>query len=165
MSKETDIALIRKQETELVFAEFNEFVAHSLGERIRERALRENLVIVVDIRTWDRQLYFIGLPGTTADNSEWVRRKFNLVRQTQKASYRAVLENKTDADHFLPRRGLDNADFVLAGGGFPIRVRGAGVIGCITVSGLHERDDHQLAVDGICEELGVDKTSYTLPPL
>jgi uncharacterized protein (UPF0303 family) len=165
MSKDTDIALIKKQETQLVFDEFNELVAHSLGERIRDRALREKLTIVVDIRTFDRQVYFMALPGTTADNAEWVRRKLNLVRQVQKSSYRAVLENKTDADHFLPRRGLDNADFVLAGGGFPIRVRGAGVIGCITVSGLHERDDHQVAVDGICEELGVDKTSYTLPPL
>jgi uncharacterized protein (UPF0303 family) len=165
MSRESDIALIKQQETELAFAEFNEFVAHSLGERIRERALRERLVLVVDIRTFDRQLYFTALPGTTADNSEWVRRKFNLVRQVQKSSYRAVLENKTEADHFLPRRGLDNADFVLAGGGFPIRVKGAGVIGCITVSGLHERDDHQVAVDGICAELGVDKAAYTLPPL
>lgn len=165
MSKDTDIALIKKQETQLVFDEFNELVAHSLGERIRERALREKLTIVVDIRTFDRQVYFMALPGTTADNAEWVRRKFNLVRQVQKSSFRAVLENKSDADHFLPRRGLDNADFVLAGGGFPIRVRGAGVIGCITVSGLHERDDHQVAVDGICEELGVDKSSYTLPSL
>lgn len=165
MSKDTDIALIKQQETQLVFNEFNELVAHSLGERIRERALREKLTIVVDVRTFDRQVYFMALPGTTADNAEWVRRKFNLVRQVQKSSYRAVLENKADADHFLPRRGLDNADFVLAGGGFPIRVRGAGVIGCITVSGLHERDDHQVAVDGICEELGVEKTSYTLPPL
>lgn len=165
MSKESDIALIKKQETELVFAEFDELVAHALGERVRERALREKLVIVVDIRTWDRQHYFMALPGTTADNSEWVRRKVNMVRQVQKSSYRAVLENKTDADHFLPRRGLDNADFVLAGGGFPIRVKGAGVIGCVTVSGLHERDDHQVAVDAICEELGVDKAPYTLPPL
>ncbi len=165
MSKDTDIALIKKQEAELIFAEFNELVAHSLGERIRERALRDKLVIVVDIRTWDRQHYFMALPGTTADNADWVRRKFNMVRQVQKASYRAALENTNGADHFLPRRGLDNADFVLAGGGFPIRVKGAGVIGCITVSGLHERDDHQVAVDGICEELGVDKASYTLPPL
>ena len=165
MTKEANIALIKRQETELVFSEFNELVAHSLGDRIRERALREKLVIVVDIRTWDRQLYFMALPGTTADNAEWVRRKANMVRQTQKASYRPVLENKTEADHFLPRRGLDNADFVIAGGGFPIRVKGAGVIGCITVSGLHERDDHQVAVDGICEELGVDKAPYTLPPL
>ena len=97
MSKDTDIALIKKQETQLVFDEFNELVAHSLGERIRERALREKLTIVVDIRTFDRQVYFMALPGTTADNAEWVRRKFNLVRQVQKSSYRAVLENKTDA--------------------------------------------------------------------
>jgi uncharacterized protein (UPF0303 family) len=165
MSNQTDIALIKKQETELTFTEFNELVAHSLGERIRERALREKLVIVVDIRTWDRQLYFMALPGTTADNADWVRRKFNMVRQVQKASYRPVLENTNGTDHFLPRRGLDNADFVLAGGGFPIRVKGAGVVGCITVSGLHERDDHQVAVDGICEELGIDKAPYTLPPL
>lgn len=165
MSRETDIALIRAQETELAFAQLDELVAHSLGERIRERALREKLVLVVDIRTWDRQLYFTALPGTTADNSEWVRRKFNLVRQVQKSSYRAVLENQTGADHFLPRRGLDNADFVLAGGGFPLRAKGAGVIGCITVSGLHERDDHQVAVDAICAELGIDKAAYTLPPL
>lgn len=165
MSNDADIALIKRQETELVFAEFNELVAHSLGERIRNRALRENLVVVVDIRTWDRQLYFMALPGTSADNSEWVRRKVGMVRQVQKASYRPVLENKTGVDHFQPRRGLDNADFVLAGGGFPIRVKGAGVIGCATVSGLHERDDHQLVVDAICEELGVDKAPYTLPPL
>ena len=111
MSNQADIALIKRQETELAFPEFDELVAHSLGERIRERALRENLVIVVDIRTWDRQLYFMALPGTTADNTEWVRRKFNMVRQVQKASYRPVLENKSDADHFLPRRGLDNADW------------------------------------------------------
>jgi uncharacterized protein (UPF0303 family) len=165
MSKEADIALIKKQETELAFDRFDELVAHSLGERIRARALKGGLVIVVDIRTFDRQLYFMSMPGTTGDNAEWVRRKFNLVRRVHKSSYRAVLENKTDADHFLPRRGLDDADFVLAGGGFPIRVAGAGVIGCITVSGLHERDDHQVAVDGICEELGIDKASYTLSPL
>lgn len=165
MSNDADIALIKRQETELVFTEFNELVAHSLGERIRERALRDKFAIVVDIRTWDRQLYFMALPGTTADNSEWVRRKVNMVRRVQKASYRPVLENASGVDYFQPRRGLDNADFVLAGGGFPIRVKGAGIIGCVTVSGLHERDDHQVAVDAICEELGVDKASYTLPPL
>jgi uncharacterized protein (UPF0303 family) len=165
MSNDNDIALIKRQETELVFSEFNELVAHALGERIRERALRENLVIVTDIRTWDRQLYFMALPDTSADNSEWVRRKANLVRRVQKSSYRVVLENKTGLDHFAPRRGLDNADYVLAGGGFPIRVKGVGVIGCATVSGLHERDDHQVVVDAICDELAIDKSNYKLSPL
>ncbi len=40
-------------------------------------------------------------------------------------------------------------DYTLAGGSFPIRVRGAGVIGAITVSGLSSDEDHQMVVDGI----------------
>jgi uncharacterized protein (UPF0303 family) len=36
------------------------------------------------------------------------------------------------------------------------------MIGCVTVSGLHERDDHALAVDAICEELGLDKKEFAL---
>jgi uncharacterized protein (UPF0303 family) len=52
---------------------------------------------------------------------------------------------------------------VLAGGGFPIRVKGAGMIGCLTISGLHERDDHAVAVDALCDELGLDKKEFALP--
>jgi uncharacterized protein (UPF0303 family) len=52
-----------------------------------------------------------------------------------------------------------------AGGGFPIRVKGAGLIGAITVSGLHERDDHGVVVAAICDHLGVDQTPLRLPPL
>ncbi len=165
MSREDDVKQIIAQEQGLVFSQFDEAVAFSLGSRVRERGLREQLGLVVDVRTWDRPLFYMALPGTSGDNVEWVRRKFNLVRRVMRSSYRVVLENKTEFDHFLPRRGLDNADYVLAGGGFPIRVKGAGMIGCITVSGLHERDDHQVAVDAICDELGLDKTPFTLPPL
>jgi uncharacterized protein (UPF0303 family) len=105
----------------------------------------------------------MALPPTTGDNQHWVRRKYNLVQRVSKSSYRVVLENTSGVDHFQPRRGLNDADFVLAGGGFPIRVTGAGMIGCVTVSGLHERDDHAVAVNAICDELGLDKKEFALP--
>jgi uncharacterized protein (UPF0303 family) len=54
---------------------------------------------------------------------------------------------------------------VMAGGGFPIRVKGIGVVGAVTVSGLHERDDHEVAVAAICDYLGVEKDSFALSPL
>ncbi len=40
---------------------------------------------------------------------------------------------------FAPYKALDVADYALAGGGFPIRVSGAGVIGAVIVSGLPQR--------------------------
>ncbi|SEP99974.1 Uncharacterized protein, UPF0303 family [Devosia sp. YR412] len=161
MAAAEDIALVKKQEQDLVLPEFNENVAFALGSAIRERALAEGLSLVVDVRSWDRQMFFSATDGTSADNAEWVRRKINTVRRFQRASYRMVLERGEVT--FTPMSGADPVDFVIAGGGFPIRVKGAGIIGCLTISGLPGRDDHGVAVDAICDHLGVDRAAYALP--
>jgi uncharacterized protein (UPF0303 family) len=56
--------------------------------------------------------------------------------------------------NLFERYGLPIADYASHGGCFPLRVVGAGVIGSVTVSGLPERADHQLAVEALCVELG-----------
>ncbi|RYE47053.1 MAG: heme-degrading domain-containing protein [Hyphomicrobiales bacterium] len=162
MATADDIAKIIEQERGLEFSEFNENVAFSIGVRVRERALRERLGLVVDVRTWDRQMFYAAMPGTTADNPNWVRRKINTVQRLLKSSYRVALEQNREDRLFAPNRALDGADFVLAGGAFPIRMKGFGPIGCITISGLHERDDHQVGVDAVAEELGLDKAAFAL---
>ena len=53
--------------------------------------------------------------------------------------------------------------YVLAGGGFPVTVKNAGVVGVIAVSGLPERDDHGVIVDALCEYLGKDARALALP--
>lgn len=161
MGKDTDIALVKRQEQELVLSQFDEAVAYALGSSIRERALAENLSLVVDIRTWDRQMFFSATAGTSADNAEWVRRKINSVRRFQRASYRLVLERGEGP--FSAQSGADSADYVIAGGGFPLRVTGAGIIGCLTISGLPGRSDHGVAVDALCDHLGRDRSEFALP--
>jgi len=165
MARDDDIKRLVEQEKTLVFPEFNEEIAFRIGSAIRVSAIAAGLGIVADVRTWERPLFYMALPGTTGDNPNWVRRKANTVRTLGKSTYRVVLEKTFEGDAFPPRRGLDNMDVVLAGGGFPIRVRGAGLIGAITVSGLHERDDHRVVVDAICDHLGADKAALALPPL
>jgi uncharacterized protein (UPF0303 family) len=160
MTIESDIALIKRQEQELVLSRLDEEVAFAIGAAVRERALREGLSLVVDIRTWDRQLFFSATAGTSADNAEWVRRKVNTVRRFQRASYRMVLE-RGEAP-FPPQAGADPADFVIAGGGFPLRVAGAGIVGSLTISGLPGRRDHAVAVDALCAHLGMSGADYAL---
>ena len=58
---------------------------------VRERAVREKLTLVADVRLWDRPLFFCAMPGTTGDNLNWVRRKANLVQRMLKSTYRVVL--------------------------------------------------------------------------
>jgi uncharacterized protein (UPF0303 family) len=165
MAVAEDIAKIIDQERGLVFAEFDEHVAFAIGSAIRERAVRETLGLVADVRLWDRPLFYCAMPGTTGDNPNWVRRKANLVQRVQKSSYRVALETDAPERVFPERRALPQADFAIAGGGFPIKVKGIGVVGAVTVSGLHERDDHEIGVAAICQILMLDPAAFALPPL
>ena len=164
MDYEEDIAKIAEQEAKLVFDSFNEATAFAIGSAIRERGLREKLPIVVDIRTWDRPLFYSALPGSTADNANWARRKRNVVQNFLKSTYRMVLEQDRPDRTFKPGAGLSSADYVLAGGGFPVTVKGAGVIGVIAVSGLPEREDHGIVVEAVALHLGIDAKALALQP-
>ena len=65
-------------------------------------------------------------------------------------------------DETLQRYFLSPSEYAIAGGGFPIAVKGTGVIGAITVSGLPDRQDHQIIVDTLCKMLGHDQSDLTL---
>ncbi|TPN04079.1 heme-degrading domain-containing protein [Mesorhizobium sp. B2-1-3] len=164
MAVAEDIALIKRQEEVLVFPAFDEAVAFSVGSAIRDRALTENLPVIVDIRTFDRPLFYAAMPGSNASNPDWARRKIKVVKRFLKSTYRMVLEQQRPDRTFKIGEGLDIADYVLAGGGFPVTVKGVGVIGVIAVSGLPEREDHGVVVDALCDHLGIDKRELVLPP-
>ncbi len=164
MATSEDIAKIIDQERGLVFPEFDEQVAFAVAMIVRDRAAAERLPIVCDIRLWDRPLIYFAMPGTNGDNPVWALRKSNTVRRLLKSSYRAVLEQGRSDQVFAEERAMPAADYALSGGSFPIHVNGAGVIGAITVSGLHQRDDHELVVAAICSQLGLETKGLSLPP-
>ena len=51
------------------------------------------------------------------------------------------------------------------GPSFPISVKGTGCIGAVTVSGLPQRDDHNLAVEALALMLAKDLDTLRLAPL
>lgn len=157
------IGQIIRQEQALIFPSFDENDAFALGHRIRDIAVKQKLGVGIDISLWDRRLFFAATIGTTADNSEWLRRKFNVVRRFHASTYRLVLEQNREDRMFAPHKALDVTDYALAGGGFPIRVAGVGVIGAAIVSGLPQREDHNLVVRAIALQLGQDPAALALP--
>jgi uncharacterized protein (UPF0303 family) len=157
------IAQIIRQEQALIFPSFDENGAFALGARIRDIAVKEKLGIATEISLWDRQLFYATTAGSTVDNQEWLRRKFNVVRRFHASTYRLVLEQNRDDRMFAPHKALNVEDYALAGGGFPIRVSGAGVIGAVIVSGLPQREDHNLVIRAVAEHLGQDPVALALP--
>jgi uncharacterized protein (UPF0303 family) len=160
---QTDIALIQKQEAKLQFKSFSEEDAWNLGLQMREAALARGLPVVIDIRIGSKPLFYVALAGTTADNPDWVRRKTNTVMRFECSSYLVGLKYKAKEQAFDASRGIEPLNYASAGGGFPIRIRDTGVIGCVTVSGLPQRDDHSFVVENIATFLDISLSGLVLP--
>jgi uncharacterized protein (UPF0303 family) len=65
-----DLDTVMEQEQQLVLERFDEEVALAIGNCAYQYAVGNNLAIVIDIRTWDRQVLFLSRPGTSASNAE-----------------------------------------------------------------------------------------------
>jgi uncharacterized protein (UPF0303 family) len=134
------------QEGELQFDAFTNDTAWALGSRLVEVARAGNLPITVDIRLGEQQLFHFALPGTAADNDAWIERKNRVVRRFGHSSFYMGTECRSDGVGFGERYLLDESEFAAHGGAFPVIVRGTGVVGTVTVSGLPQEEDHRLVV-------------------
>ena len=157
-----DLARIKVQEQELQLATFDEDTAWRIGTRLRALAVARKLQLVVDVRRVAQPLFYMALPGTTPDNVEWVRRKSNVALRFHRSSYAIGLDMEQKGSSLFDRYGLPVADYASHGGSFPLRVLHAGVIGAVTVSGLPQRADHELAVEALCAELDRDYNTLRL---
>ena len=160
-----DLATIAHQEAELHFSSFDYDTAWSLGVSLRDLAIARQQIVVVDIRRFGQphQPLFYTALGGTPDNSRWVQRKSNVVARFHRPSYAIGLTLEHTNRSFSERYGLPDADYAAHGGSFPIHVDGAGIIGAVTISGLPQRDDHNLVVEALCLALHKDHESLRLP--
>jgi uncharacterized protein (UPF0303 family) len=162
MAGSEDLEIVRLQEAELIFPEFTELTAFAIGTMIQPKGVAEGWPIAVEIRRWDRPLFHAALPGSSLLNFDWVRRKVWTVQRFAKSSYRVLLER--NGERILPPQwALAAGEYALAGGAFPIRARGFGVIGAASVSGLEERMDHMAVVEAFAGHLGKDMAALRLP--
>jgi uncharacterized protein (UPF0303 family) len=163
MTVEQDIAIIATQEARLLFPGFDPAIAWHLGTRLREAAVARGAAVTIDIWLGTQRLFFSAMPGTSPDNAEWTRRKRNVVLRFHRSSYVVGLELARRQTTLREKYGLEERDYAAHGGCFPLTVRDTGCVGTIAVSGLPQREDHELIVAVLSAELGVPWHQIALP--
>jgi len=164
MGVNEDVERIAQQERELHLPRLDSRVAWDLGTRIKTMSEERGHTIAVDVSRFGQPLLYFAFDGTTPDSPEWIRKKGNVVARFHRSSYgfglALALKNTT-----LPERyGLPVAEYAAHGGSFPLNVENAGIIGAVTVTGLTQREDHELVVEALCAMLGRDYGSLRLGP-
>ena len=167
MSIPEDLDRIAIQESTIILPAFTPEIAWQLGTLLRDLAIARKYSIVVDVRRFGsphQQLFYTALEGSTPDNARWVQRKVNTVARMHRSSYRIGLTLALEKISFTDRYGLPDADYAAHGGCFPLRVAAAGIVGAVTVSGLPQREDHNLVVEALCILTGHDHDALKLAP-
>ena len=152
MDKTRDLERIALQERRLRFTSFDHQTAWTIGSRLQQMAQERGLPVAIEVQLHHQQLFFCAMPGTTADNADWLRRKRNAVIRFERSSYALGLD--IGEEKLEQTWGLGTRDYALHGGCFPVFV-GNLCVGTIGVSGLPQREDHTLIVEVLAGHLGV----------
>jgi len=141
--------LLRKLEAELEtlrFPSFNFDDALAIGLDLVETGRRKALPIAIDVTVNQQQLFHAALPGSSPDNDQWVLRKGRVAARFFKSSLAIATELRIKGKTIEEVHGLPSTEYAPSGGSVPVLVKGAGVIGTITVSGLPDVEDHEMVV-------------------
>ncbi|MFF2187437.1 heme-degrading domain-containing protein [Streptomyces sp. NPDC058155] len=143
------VAELEAQEARLVLPHFTYDDAWALGSLLVELSRERGAPVAIDIRRGAQQLFHCALPGSSADNDAWIGRKRRVVERYSESSFLVGSRFRAKGATFEDSSRLDPDRYAAHGGSFPITVRGAGVVGTVTVSGLPQEEDHALVVEAL----------------
>ncbi len=138
-----------QEEQELQFNRFNEEIAWEIGIQLVENAKSKGFPVAIDITRGSHQLFHASLPGTSTDNDEWIKRKVRLAYRFEHSSFYMGQLLKSKGKTIEQAYLIPESEYGPHGGCFPVIVKGTGMVGTITVSGLPQEEDHKLVVDAI----------------
>ena len=146
---DTPLDTLLQQEAELQFTKFDSAMAWRLGSWIVTKAKREGLKIAVGITKGGQRVFHWAADGTCLDNDSWIDRKTRTVYRWGHSSF--YMGRKLAKEETTPPRkyAVDEKEYAFDGGCFPIILKGTGVVGTVTVSGLKQDQDHQIAVEAL----------------
>ena len=128
---------------------FSNRTAFEMASKIIELAKNRNQNIAVEIMRLNQTIFLYVDDNLPADKHNWLRRKANVAKQFEESSL-SVKNDLKEGNMTLEKTfGLDEKDFIAKGGSIPIFIKNVGMVGVITVSGLHDEEDHKIIIDAL----------------
>lgn len=124
-----------------------------IGVLLRETGLAEGLPIVIDIALGLQTAFHAALPGSSADNDAWARRKSAVADRYIESSLAVGVRFDRDQGGFDAASRLPVADYAAHGGAVPLLLATGIPVGHVVVSGLPSIHDHALVVSAIATVL------------
>jgi uncharacterized protein (UPF0303 family) len=131
---------------ELELPTFSAAEAVALGLLATDRAITEQLAIIIEVHHLGRLAYRAALPGSIPDSDDWIVRKRRTVERYQRSTLATKVKYEERGTTFNDATGLSELEYAAHGGGMPILVTGVGVVGGFYASGLPEVEDHRFLV-------------------
>jgi uncharacterized protein (UPF0303 family) len=128
---------------------FSNRLALDMGMTILDLAKSRNQHIAIEICRLNHTIFLYVDDSLPVDKHNWLRRKANVAKQFEESSL-SVKNDLKKGDMTLEKTfGLDEKDFLAKGGAIPIVVKNTGMIATITVSGLHDEEDHNIIMEAL----------------
>lgn len=140
-----DNEILRRIELE----SFSNRIAFDMGIKIIDLAKSRNQHIAVEICRLNQTVFLYVDDTLPVDKHNWLRRKANVVRQFEESSLSVKNDLKEGSMGLEKTFGLGGKDFLAKGGAIPIFVKKAGMIAVVTVSGLHDEEDHNIIIEAL----------------
>ena len=140
-----------QQEKQSRLSRFDFDLAWQLGQRLYERAKTLSAPVSLEVYAFGQELFVAALPGSSAENLEWMRRKRNTVLRCAHSSMYSGVVNALKGESMDTQPYIDQFHYADHGGSFPLLNESGAVLGAVSVSGLPSAEDHALALWAITQ--------------
>lgn len=128
---------------------FNNQTGLKMGLAILNLAKERHQNIAVKVERLNHTIFLFVDDNLPADKHLWLRRKSNVAKHFEESSL-SVKNDLVNGNMTLEKTfALDITKFLAKGGSIPVFVKSAGMVAIITVSGLHDEEDHKIIIDAL----------------
>jgi len=146
-----DIDALRREESVPLRGDVTLGLARAIGRRAQELGEARQLPIAICVRLSGRTIVQVALDGSAPINDDWMMKKIRVTEKFHQATLLVRAEHEAEGQDFHGTHGGTPDHWAPAGGAVCLRDSTLTFRGVLVVSGLTQREDHDLCREILAE--------------